>query len=594
MSLMGCALDEEAEPVEPEKEYDVIVIGGEPEGVTAAVSAARKGAKTLLIEKRAELGGLFTYGMLNYLDIPQGENGESISKGIYEEWHQLVGGGNAFGIIEAKQAFKKLVDEEPNLTLLTEAEVLESIVENKRVTAVKINYLNEEYDIAGGSFIDATQDADFAVMSGAPYFVGREDVGIAGTKMAVTLMIHLKNVDWDGVKKTAETEKFGPATVTNSVAWGFTTLHFDYEPVEENTRLRGLNLAKVNDEYFINALQIFGVDGLDEQAKQDAIEKGKRETENILKFLQAEFPGFENAEIASFPSELYVRETRHIIAEYQLPMSDVWTNKAHSDLIAYGAYPVDIQAQSIGDYGRVLSSPKQYGIPFRSLIPKDIDGLLVVGRSAGYSSLAAGSARVVPTGMATGEAAGVAASILVEEEDMTFREMSQNDNLVNELRVLLDEQGAVVEHIETDYPYQGEWYDEAIQTLMDYGLAFGGYDNNLKVDEVVTKKAFAEVLQGATIRVNPKTAKQYGEKAMNLFSELNHSDEGNEELERDEVASMLSNVFFYDEHAISWDALIEENTISEEFGNRIPENRLITYKEMYAIGASLIEYIKNK
>ena len=98
-------------------EYDVMVIGGEPEGVAAAVSAARNGSNTLLVESREELGGLFTYGMLNFLDIPQGEDGKSVSRGIYEEWHHLVGGGNAFGITEAKAAFKKLVDEEENITL---------------------------------------------------------------------------------------------------------------------------------------------------------------------------------------------------------------------------------------------------------------------------------------------------------------------------------------------------------------------------------------------------------------------------------------------------------------------------------------------
>src|SRR5690625_1831810 len=67
--------------------YDVIVVGGEPEGVAAAVSAARNGAKTLIIEHRDAFGGLFTYGFLNFLDIPQGEDGASVSKGIYEEWH---------------------------------------------------------------------------------------------------------------------------------------------------------------------------------------------------------------------------------------------------------------------------------------------------------------------------------------------------------------------------------------------------------------------------------------------------------------------------------------------------------------------------
>lgn len=589
--LAGCF--EKTAPVIPEDAYEVIVIGGEPEGVTAAVSAARNGAKTLLIEKRAELGGLFTYGMLNYLDIPQGETGESVSKGIYEEWHQMVGGGNAFGIQEAKEAFLELVNHEPNLTLLTEADVVDVVVQHQRVTEIHVDYLDDVYAIKGEVFIDATQDADFAVMAGAPYFVGNEDLNLDGTKMAVTLMIHLKDVNWDGIRETAEKELFGPATVTDHVAWGFTTLHFDYTPVEEQTRLRGLNLAKVNDEYFINALQIFGVDGLDEQAKQAAIEKGKRETEHILEFLRAEFPGFENAKIASFPSELYVRETRHIISEYQLPMSDLWTNHVPEDYIAYGAYPVDIQATSIHDYGRIIASPKQYGIPFRSLIPKEIDGLLVVGRSSGYSSIAAGSVRVVPTGMAIAEAAGVAAQIAVER-NLTFRDMMHDQDIIEDIRAVLDAQGAFVPFIETDYPYQGEWFDEAVQTLMDYGLAFGGYDNHLKVDEVVTKRAFAEVLEGVAIRVDRKIKDQYGEQATELYTTLKESEAGKEPLTRDEMVSYIAEVFNLESDIATWDDLIKLQMISEDVGQRITENREILYQEMYVVGASLIKYIKVK
>ncbi|WP_249661750.1 FAD-dependent oxidoreductase, partial [Lysinibacillus fusiformis] len=112
------------------------------------------------------------------------------------------------------------------------------------------------------------------------------------------------------------------------VMWGFTNLHDEYKPLQEGTRLRGLNLARVDDEYFINALQIFGIDGLNANSKQAAIVAGKKETLHILEYLQANFPGFEKAEIISYPEELYVRETRHIWAEYQLTMADLWK---HSD-----------------------------------------------------------------------------------------------------------------------------------------------------------------------------------------------------------------------------------------------------------------------
>lgn len=570
------------------EEYDVIVVGGEPEGIAAAVSAARNGANTLLIEKREELGGLFTYGMLNFLDIPQGEDGKSVSRGIYKEWHELVGGGNAFGILEAKAAFKKLVDSEKNITLTTETDVIDVEVENNVVVAIKIKNKHGEFVVNGKSFIDATQDADFAIMSNVPYFIGGEDIGIEDKKMAVTLMMHLKNVDWKKIKETAKSERFGPAEVTDSVAWGFSELHYEYKPVEENTRLRGLNLVKLGDEYFINALQIFGVDGLNEQSKQTAIEKGKKETNHILDYLKKEFPGFEEAEVISYPTELYVRETRHIKAEYQLPMSDVWTNRDHWDSIGFGAYPVDVQAQTPQDYGYVISAPKKYAIPFRSLIPLDIDGLLVVGRSAGYSSLAAGSARVVPTGMMTGEAAGVAA-VLANGENISFRELSKNEVLIEQLREKLTNQGAYVDHYNSDYPYQGEWYDQSIQTLIDYGLVVGGYTNELYVEELAKSHSFINMLKGAIARSAPDQYAHYSENLDAVQNNIYSNENG--PIKNNEAANIVSEILFGTTSTSSWDILLEKGIIDNELAEKVKGNRELLVKEMYAISAAVINYL---
>jgi len=574
-----------------DEEYDVIVIGGEPEGVAAAVSAARNGAKTLLVENREDLGGLFTYGMLNFLDIPRNDDKRSVSMGIFKEWHELVKGKDAFGILGAKAAFKKLVDDEPNLTLSVQTEVMNANVDNHQLTSVKLKNKYGTYVVKGKAFIDATQDAEFAAMSKVPFFMGGEDIGIKDKRMAVTLMIHLKNVDWDKVKTAANSNIFGGAHLNDSVMWGFTKLHDDYKPVEEGTRLRGLNLAKVDDEYYINALQIFHIDGLNKHSKQEAIDKGKKETEHILRYLKEQFPGFENAEIVSYPEELYVRETRHIWAEYQLPMSDVWKNSDHWDSIGLGAYPVDVQAQTPHDYGYVISAPKQYAIPFRSLVPKEIDRLLVVGRSAGYSSLAAGSVRVVPTGMVTGEAAG-AAAVLAIKHDVSFREMSKNKKLINTLRENLKKQGAFVDQFSVDYPYKDEWYDKSIQTLINYGLVVGGYSNDLFVEDKATKIKFAKMLKEGILRAYPEKTKELGDKLDTVIYKVANKEK--DPITRDEVADFLTEVLIGKSSTNSWDLLIEKGIISKKLAQRISENKELQLKEMYAIMAEVIHYAEKE
>ncbi|MEC9488295.1 MAG: FAD-dependent oxidoreductase [Halanaerobium sp.] len=587
-------------------EYDLIVVGGEPEGIAAAVSAARSGLQTLLVVKRDGLGGLFTEAMLNYLDIPYGINNRLASRGIFQEWHQMVGGRTAFSILKARQAFSRLVTAEENLTLSLETKV------NRIIMSINDNSLQGlvlekgpgRHTVWAERFIDATQDADLAVMTGVPYFIGGEDIGLAGERMAATLVIHLTNIDWGKIEEVARSSLFGAASYqkpglenpVTQVFWGFGKLVGLYEPVQEDTRLRGLNIARVGNDCYINGLQIFGVDGLSEVSRQGAIEKGKQEARHILDFLQKNFPGFSQAEIASFPTELYIRETRHILAEYQLPLSDLWENKDHRDGIALGAYPVDIQARSKNDYGYVLCDPIQYAIPFRSLIPLKVNGLLVVGRSAGYSSLAAGSTRIVATGMATGEAAGVAAAISIRQ-GLSFREMAWQEETLAELRTRLQEQGAALEHFQLGYPYQGEWYYPALRKLLNYGLVCGGYRNDLQVDQDADTLMFANLLIQAVRRSKPELFAAKRALVERMYQEV--FSRGKEPLTREKAAEMASLLLTgtrpdHSSGGSYWQLLAEEGLLDRIIQERLKDNRIMLKKEAFHLVGMLLAEIEEE
>lgn len=574
------------------EQYDVIVIGGEPEGIAAAVSAARNGATTLLVEQRDGLGGLLTYGMLNFLDIAQGPDGKSVNKGIFEEWHKLVGKEGAFDIELAKAAFYKLVKDEPNITLALRTRTAEAMLSEDGSMVVGVDIRNEQgqFTIRGKRFIDATQDADFAAMAGVPFFVGGEDINLKDRFMSVTPIIHLTGVDWDKVKKAGDDQLFGGAEVTSMTAWGFSK--HGYEPKQENIRLRGLNIARVpkddEDHYYINALLIFGVDGLDPQSKAAALAAGNREIDSIVAYLKEHFPAFENAKIASYPTELYVRETRHIRAEYELPMADLWQRKDHWDSIGYGGYPVDVQATSVNDNGYVIAAPRQYAIPFRSLVPLEKENIVVVGRAAGYTSIAAGSARIVPTGMSTGEAAGAAAALCIKENvNVTFRELSEDRKLIDELRAVLDKQGAIVEHFELDYPYQGEYYDDSIAFLMNYGLLVADYDNDLHVETDLMTLHFSNLILNGLKRMNEEQYK-LKEKLLKSVYAIPNVDEAL--LSRDDAVKYLITVFGEVEPSNQpWKHALELNLIDQAQYDRIGENRILTRAEGYYMAAFALQ-----
>ena len=496
--------------------YDLIVMGGEPEGIAAAVSAARNGLKTLLLEDDEALGGLMTLGKLNFLDMNYGPKKELLTQGIFQEFYKKL--GNAFDVEEAKKYFLNLVQNEQNITLKLNTSFLEPILEDNKIVGVKVKEKGEIKGYRAPRIIDASVDADVAAAAGVPYTVGAEDYGRKDKLMGVTLVFELKGVNWPYVfiynnwnrLISKINSRWGDphAGATLRAAWGYGEQALEYTPQDPMMRLRGPNLARQkNGHVLVNALLIFGVDGLDPQSKALGIERGKRELPNIIKFMREKFPGFAKAELVGVAEQLYVRETRHIVGEYRLTITDVLENRDHWDRIAHGSYPVDVQPTGPKDLGDIVGKPAIYSIPFRCLVPQKIDNLLVVGRSASFDSLAHGSARVIPVGMAAGEAAGVAAAYSIQN-NLTFRDMTKSKDAISWVQERLKKQGAyLVEYTPPRPKVMDHWAYPGVRVMRELGLASGGYSNNYGLEKEVqywdVDRLLNSVIKRAS-QLNPK------------------------------------------------------------------------------------------
>lgn len=521
---------------EPDASFDLVVYSGEPEGVTAALAGARNGLKTLLVMEEDGPGGLIVYGALNFLDLNYDENGRNIHWGIFKEWHQAVGGDVIVDIEEARLAFMRMLLAEENLTILPVSRLkeYERSKDGRQISRLvfettgisrshdpllsqmvlpgphpawkkaakgmdaKATLLHRQrgalFHVAGKTYIDASPDADLAAAVGVPYFFGGADIGLPDRKMAVTLVFQVKNADWKALEGDVRSQKWGSSRMNATSVWGLGDIGLLYRPLDEATRLRGLNIARQKDgTLFINALLIFDVDVLDPLSLQRGMERGKLEARHVVEYLRRDLAGFENAEMLPFPPQLYVRESRHILALYQLDVLDLVEKVDFPDKIAVASYPIDFQATSPQNPGYVICTPGVYSIPFRSLVPQNLVNLLVVGRSAGYSSLAAGSTRVIPTGMATAEAAGVAAAMVVGGE-MNFHELASDQQMMRYLQGFLLAEGVNLHKIQgksvlardPDYP--------VLKELFTWGFLSAGYDNNLRLDQTITEREFAYLL----------------------------------------------------------------------------------------------------
>lgn len=517
MLFSGCSGGDTTTTAEPESlptftnegtadsDYDVIVVGSDPEGIAAALSAARNGMKTLLLSKDSTPGGLYTLGALNFIDVPETRDGTLLVGGIYEEFVNAVG-GSGFDIVNAANVFNDMLTAEDNLTVRYGAKFQEPVMNGNTITGVTVL---EEGDMLvtynAPYIIDSTQDGDVAAAAGAPYTYAGEDIGERDREMGVTLVFRVSGVNWDSMCryltiKRGIGEIFNKSTsmgVSGNTAWGFSDEGYAYEPSDEAMRLRGFNMAKQdNGDVLVNALLIFDVDPLDEASREEGIARAKAELENIIPYLQDEFWGFGDCELAGTAEDLYVRESRHITCEYNLTIDDVLENRDQDDRIAVTSYPVDVQPTKTQTYGTVVGYPDQYAVGYKSLVPQDVDGLLVVGRAAGYTSLAAGSARIVPTGMACGEAAGVAVAV-AKAQSATPRDLVDDDAAIAEIQEKLTAQGAKLDHTQTHEDVMDHWAYPGVKVLRSLGVLDGGYDNNYYLDDTITMNRYQNMVNNA-------------------------------------------------------------------------------------------------
>ena len=473
------------------EEYDVIVFSAEPEGVVAAISAARNNLKVLLVEERTGPGGLMVYGMLNTIDMNTNDDMVILSQGIFEEFFEGIGNRTSFDVNKAKETFQDMLNREKNIKQMynvksieigaTETEVTYAIIDGKKYTAK--------------NYIDCTQDADITAMAGAEYTIGWEDINEKNKSMSATLVIKMDGVDWEAMRKHIADSAIPGTGSTEYGAWAFGEITKTYVPTQTHMRLKALNIGRQSDgSVLINSLQILNTNTLDKEAKKLAYEKCKEEAKYLAEFLRENVPGFENATLAGVADELYVRETRHIVGEYKLTVQDILESNYSVRAIAMAGYPIDIQTTSIYDWGYVIGSPDQYFIQLGCIIPKGYKNLLTVSRSSSYTSIASGSARVIPTGMTLAESAGVTCAMSTER-NIDFQTILSNYSYCADLQNRIKLQGVYID--DTSKPVvdvNGQYYKYIIE-MCEKGVLALGYSNEFNPNEIVSETDFIIMLK---------------------------------------------------------------------------------------------------
>lgn len=404
-------------------EYEVVVLGGGPAGIAAAVAAARGGRRTILVERYGFLGGMGTAaGVTNFCGLHANVRGElrQVVHGVADDLLARIdrlGGLNAphiiFGRIQAQAydtaAYKIAADD---LLLSSGAELLfhalaagVSLSSPGKIDALIVETKSGRGAILGDFFIDASGDGDLAVFAGVPFDLGDGDGGL----LFPSTMFRLSGVD---PVRAGEAWKTIPERMLEAERAG---RHFPrhlpiVRPQKNSTEWRA-NMTQVARP---DGTAINGVDAGD--LSRGEIE-GRRQIVDAFGFLKT-MPGFEQAYIVDIPPQLGIRETRRVRGAYVLTEEDVLGCADFDDTIGVNGWPVE--AHVAGDVLWRWQEPGSRGfnqLPYRMLVPDGVDNLLVAGRCASMTHFGQSAARVSGACFVMGQAAGAAADLALSRHN---------------------------------------------------------------------------------------------------------------------------------------------------------------------------------
>ncbi len=404
-------------------DYDVVVIGGGPAGLAASASAARHGARTLLIERYGFLGGMGTAGgVTNFAGLYGRRNGEmhQLVHGVVDE---LLDRLDALGGLNQPQdgmqgrirvrsydtsAYKCAADQlliAAGVELLFHAQAAAVIMKGPRIDAVVIETKSGRQAVRASVFIDCSGDADVAAWAGVPHEIGDGQ----GSGLFPTTMFRVGHVD--AAAALAAVGEF--QAINRYMAQAQSDHPGRYQFPREGAILRPQikpSEWRANVTQLKNA-QGQAMNGVDARELSQGEIDGRRQIADYFHFLREQVPGFAQASIIEIAPQVGIRETRRIAGQYALTGQDILNSARFDDSMGINAWPMELHQHGRIEWGFPTDPLRAYNdLPWRMLVPQGVDNLLVAGRCASMTHEGQSAARASGACFVMGQAAGTAAA----------------------------------------------------------------------------------------------------------------------------------------------------------------------------------------
>lgn len=426
----------------------------------AAIASARGGARTVLVEQYGFVGGSATAGLVGPIMTSFSNDGQiQLVKGLFEELvtrMEDLGGAIHPAKVRAGSSYAgfylrghdHVTPFDPEIfkyvamEMLYEAGVkpylyttfVDAITENGAITGIVAATREGLGVFRAPVFVDCTGDGEVAVRAGAEYEQGRQADGLT---QPMTLFFRIAGVDDAQVEAYVDEHPEERGML-------FTSLIKKAQQVGEFLDYPrdkvGMYRLLTPGEWRINSTRVIRLNPVKTCELVAAQREANRQVMSMMAFFKKYLPGFANVRLIATACHIGVRESRRIIGEYMLTLDDLLQGSRFPDCIALAGYPVDIHSptDSGGGLRKDLAIANVYEIPYRVLVPRQTEGLLVAGRCVSASHEALGAIRVMPPVFAMGQAAGTAAALAVGDK------VSPRNIVVTKLRQRLVEQGAIL------------------------------------------------------------------------------------------------------------------------------------------------------
>ncbi len=487
-----------------ENEYGTIVIGSEPEGIAAAISCARTGLKTLLITEDEHLGSYISESMISGMNPQQGTiEGKKVmlNEGIYQQVFGRFTLG--FSSSDYEKSVTELVKKEKNLTIIYNSYISEINMEGEYVQGIYVQGNEGSSYYKARNYIDATRNGNLLDLAGADYSKGSEDIGINNFYAPLEFNFMISGVDTGALKRGKKMTDFSTE---------FKIVLTAYKMMNDRTKLVLPSfISQSEDKLIISGLQVFGVDLEDEEDLNSAYKEAEEEAIMLTAFLKNVLIAFENCTYEHGPESFFIPEYKHYEGRYTLTVADILENKNFKNKIALSAQAVDASKFINNNLRYIVAKPNIYSIPLGSIVPANLQNVIMLGSKVGFTSLAASSAGNIPTRITVGEAAGlVSAYSFIDDKtpaqlsELTDKEVSDLEKYISRGGVKLIEFSESIMIPETEEKLMDHWAYPYIKVLAEYGLISGGLENDFKLDFESSQDVMVILIKNTMLKMTPE------------------------------------------------------------------------------------------